>query len=96
MTPITTNTAARYFESETLTATETTAGLVISNISQLSGKMGFLILGCDIAEFVNAFYHWSKGLLIQDAFPWLTPDEREFIKTGITPEEWKAAFGDFE
>ena len=32
------------------------------------------------------------GVLIQDAMPHLTPDEREFIKTGITPEEWDSAF----
>ena len=32
------------------------------------------------------------GILIQDAMPHLTPDEREFIKTGITPEEWDSAF----
>ena len=31
---------------------------------------------------------WLGGTLIQDAFPHLTPDEREFLKTGITPEEW--------
>ena len=32
------------------------------------------------------------GILIQDAMPHLTPDEREFIKTGITSEEWDSAF----
>ena len=32
------------------------------------------------------------GILIQDAMPHLPPDEREFIKTGITPEEWDSAF----
>ena len=32
------------------------------------------------------------GILIQDAMPHLTPDEREFIKTGITPEELDSAF----
>lgn len=31
-------------------------------------------------------YH--SGLLLQDAFPMLSADDREFIKTGITPEEW--------
>ena len=31
---------------------------------------------------------------IQDAMPNLTPDEREFIKTGITPKEWDEMFGD--
>jgi len=35
---------------------------------------------------------WRNGMLIQDAMPHLTPGEREFIKTGITDEEWDAAF----
>ena len=35
---------------------------------------------------------WEEGLiLIQDAFPTLTADEREFIMTGITAEEWAEA-----
>jgi hypothetical protein len=35
---------------------------------------------------------WQGGELIQNAMPNLTPDEREFIKTGVTAEEWEAAF----
>ena len=35
---------------------------------------------------------WQAGTLIQDAMPNLSPDEREFIKTGITPEEWEELF----
>ena len=34
------------------------------------------------------------GVLLQDAFPNLTPSQREFIKTGITPEEWYDFFGE--
>lgn len=30
--------------------------------------------------------------LIQDIFPQLSVEEREFIKTGITAEEWDALF----
>lgn len=30
---------------------------------------------------------------IQDIFPNITPDEREFIKTGITPKQWEDLFG---
>ncbi|AWY06140.1 hypothetical protein PBI_SUZY_35 [Gordonia phage Suzy] len=30
---------------------------------------------------------------IQVAFPELSADDREFILTGITPEEWESAFG---
>lgn len=35
----------------------------------------------------------EKGKLIQDAMPNLTPDQREFFLTGVTPEEWDEAFG---
>ena len=35
---------------------------------------------------------WMEGALIQDVMPNLTPDEREFIMTGITPAEWDEAF----
>jgi len=31
---------------------------------------------------------WQGGELIQNAMPNLTADEREFLMTGITPEEW--------
>ena len=30
--------------------------------------------------------------LIQNVFPNLSAEHREFIKTGITPEEWEASF----
>jgi len=40
---------------------------------------------------------WQSGALIQDAMPHLTSDQREFLITGITPEEWDAYFkGDIE
>ena len=35
---------------------------------------------------------WRSGVSIQVAFPHLSADEREFIMTGITSEEWKKLF----
>ena len=35
---------------------------------------------------------WLEGALIQDVMPNLSPDEREFLMTGITPAEWDEAF----
>ena len=32
---------------------------------------------------------WKAGMLIQDAMPRLNENEREFIMTGITAEEWE-------
>ena len=31
---------------------------------------------------------YDQGALLQDAFPTLGAPEREFIKTGVTAEEW--------
>lgn len=35
---------------------------------------------------------WYNGQLIQEAMPHLSADDREFIMTGITPEEWNEMF----
>lgn len=36
---------------------------------------------------------WVEGELLQNAFPGLAPGLREFIKTGVTDEEWDAMMG---
>ena len=60
--------------------------------SQLSGKVNSMEL--DITANQIAQYESGK-FLIQDIFPNLTRGEREFIKSGITPEEWEENFGSF-
>ena len=36
---------------------------------------------------------WKKsGQHVQHAFPYLSADDREFLLTGITPEEWAGVF----
>ena len=35
---------------------------------------------------------WMEGGLIQEVMPNLSPDEREFLMTGITPAEWNEMF----
>jgi hypothetical protein len=37
---------------------------------------------------------WLSGVLIQNAMPHLTADEREFIMTGITPDVWEELFAE--
>lgn len=36
---------------------------------------------------------YQCGAHVQDAFPELPTDEREFLISGISPEGWKRAFG---
>lgn len=46
-------------------------------------------------EFERRYLAWTHGkLYIEDAFPDLTRGQREFIKTGITSEEWKKYIGE--
>lgn len=57
----------------------------ITKVSMLSKLERSLELDVT-AEEIKA---WKAGMLIQDAMPRLTTDEREFMMTGITAEEWE-------
>jgi hypothetical protein len=62
----------------------------ITRTSAFSGKTSTMDL--DVSPEQMDAYH--NGALLQVAFPNLSPDEREFFKTGITPQEWDAQFGE--
>jgi hypothetical protein len=43
------------------------------------------------------YFAWNAGLgSIQDLMPYLNDEDREFILSGIIPEEWYALFEDSE
>ena len=62
--------------------------VVVGNKSITTGKMGKMEFNMSVTEFDNCFDLWEKGTLIQNAFPMLNADEREFIMTGMTPDDW--------
>lgn len=37
---------------------------------------------------------WNSGVSIQNAMPNISAEDREFIKTGGTAQEWDDTFGD--
>lgn len=47
-------------------------------------------------EFGDAYAKWRNGALIQEAFFFLTADEREFIMTGTPPHVWNEMFAEQE
>jgi hypothetical protein len=59
--------------------------------SPFTGKVATLDLAIT-QEQINLYE--NGGVLLQDAFPNLTPDEREFFKTGLTAEDWDTLFVD--
>lgn len=56
--------------------------------SQYSGRTHEMEIPLTNEEFEAATLRWESGVLIQDAFPTLSIDQREFLLTGMTPEEW--------
>jgi len=42
---------------------------------------------------VHDYTSWTDGKFTQNAFPYLDPDQREMIQTGIHPECWDAMLG---
>jgi Na+-transporting NADH:ubiquinone oxidoreductase subunit NqrF len=63
--------------------------MLIKRKSPFSDKVNEM----EIAVTEEQLADWRAGTLIQNAMPNLTADEREFIMTGITAEEWEATFG---
>ena len=62
----------------------------IVRTSRISGNTNVM----DIDITTDQFLSWINGSLIQDVMPDISADEREFIMTGITPDEWDAMFGE--
>ena len=56
----------------------------ITRTSIMSGKTRTM----ELPVTRDMLIQWERGVLIQDAMPHLSPDEREFLMTGITPDEW--------
>jgi hypothetical protein len=64
--------------------------MLITRKSWLSGEVRTLDLPITESEL---FAYQCEGVLLQNAFPHLTAGQREFIKSGITDEEWDEHFG---
>ena len=62
--------------------------MLITKTSPFSGNTNSM----EIEVTQEQLSSWESGVLIQNAMPNLSADEREFIMTGITPEEWDSAF----
>jgi|TARA_R100000455_G_C6249780_1_gene106694 hypothetical protein len=50
----------------------------------------------DLPVTQEQYDRYKSGWYVQDAFPNLSDDEREFIISGVTAEEWSNTFGDEE
>ena len=69
--------------------------VTVSKRSVLSGKLNVMGICVD----PNALERWldaprAERPFLRDAFPHLSDDEREFLLSGSTPDEWDRYFGD--
>lgn len=65
--------------------------VVLETVCPFCGKKHKLVLkGDKTAEYKQGKVAYEAGYRIQDAFPSFTPDEREFILTGICDECWSS------
>lgn len=66
--------------------------MIIVRKSPVTGKLNEL----DIDVTFEQYEKWANGALIQDVMPNITADEREFIITGCTPEDFIFLFPEEE
>ena len=62
--------------------------MLIKRKSELTGKMHEK----EIEVYPRELIAWTLGISIQNAMPNVSAEDREFIMTGITPEERDGAF----
>ncbi len=64
--------------------------MFLSKVSPITGELTTM----DLPVTPEQIEAWQEGALIQDVMPHLSKAEREFLISGVTPEEWQQVFGD--
>ena len=55
-----------------------------------------ITVNMDIDEVSQCWFNWQmRGQFVQQAFSKFTASEREFLISGVTPEEWNRIFNDY-
>ena len=62
--------------------------MIITKTSPMTGMINTM----DVSVTEVQIARWQGGMLIQDVMPNLSADEREFIMTGITPDDWEKMY----
>ena len=60
--------------------------MLIEKVSMLTNKVHIREIDVTREQVEN----WQSGMLIQEAMPNLSIDDREFMMTGATADEWAA------
>lgn len=70
--------------------------MILRKLSPFTKKWNGMKLPISSVEYVAWCNAQDAGLKprVQDFFPKLSPEQREFMRTGITPEEWNNYIGE--
>jgi len=63
--------------------------IIAQRTSPVTGKDNQMVIFATNEQLIA----WHEGMLIQDAMPEATVDQREFLISGCTPECWASMFG---
>jgi len=66
--------------------------MIISRVCPFTGALNTMEIDVTDEQIMS----WRNGMMIQQAMPNLSADEREFIMTGITPYMWDEMASDDE
>lgn len=74
-----------------MTEIQNVYGVRVTLTSMLTGKTNAMNLPTSVGKVKQFLSHRQDCDLVQDMFPELSEDQREFLMTGITPDEWSEA-----
>lgn len=67
---------------------------LVTNVQSMeTGKS--MVFNCSIDSFRIGLQLYRNGMLIQNAFPFLSDDEREFLISGLLPAEFDGLFKEY-
>jgi hypothetical protein len=68
--------------------------MLIQRVSPLTGEVNTMDLPVTEAQMAEYALPSDQRRYVQDIFPDLNGEQREFLMTGYTPADWTAMFGD--
>jgi|TARA_Y100000310_G_C20677813_1_gene814120 hypothetical protein len=67
--------------------------MFITKTSMITGQQNTIWIEGLTASMLK---EWEDGALVQDALKGIPQEMREFVMTGITPDEWSKTFSDVD
>ena len=77
-------------------AKTTLDSVTVETVNMLSRETVSRTFSVPPFRFISDFTAWKGGMLIQDAFPYLSSADREFLISGLDEQAWEESMGEQE